>query len=59
MPEVEETCKKADQEHLYQEILDKYIKNDPHHAWFIEGFDPQKVEDLKKYYKDRYGQKAD
>jgi hydroxylamine dehydrogenase len=59
MPEVEEACKKADQEKLYQDILDKYIKNDPRHAWFTEGFDPKKVEALRKYYKDRYGQKVD
>jgi len=59
MPEVEEACKKAGQENLYQEILDKYMNNDPRHTWFTEGFDPKKVEALGQYYKARYGQKVD
>ena len=44
---------------LYEQIIAKYIDADPRHAWYTQGFDPKKVEALKKYYKDRYDQKVD
>jgi hypothetical protein len=59
LPEVEETCEKAGKHELYQKILDKYINSDPRHVWFTQGFDPKKIEAMKKYYKDRYNQKLD
>ena len=59
MPEVEKACKKAGQPELYKEIIDKYIKSDPRHVWFVEGFDKSKVDAMKKYYKDRYNQKVE
>jgi len=57
--EAEEASNKAGKPEVYEEILDKYIKNDPRHVWFIEGFDPKKVEAMKKYYQDRYNQKVE
>jgi len=59
MPEVEEACEKAGKHKLYQKILDKYINSDPRHVWFTQGFDPKKVDAIKKYYKDRYDQKVE
>ena len=59
LPEVKEACEKAGQEHLYQEIIDKYINSDPRHVWYTQGFDPKKIEEMKKYYKDRYNQNLD
>jgi hypothetical protein len=59
LPEMKEACEKAGQPKLYDEIIDKYIKSDPRHVWFIEGFDPKKVDAMKKYYKDRYNQKVE
>jgi hypothetical protein len=59
MPEVKEACEKAGKHKLYQTILDKYISNDPRHVWFTQGFDPKKVDAIKKYYKERYDQKVE
>jgi hypothetical protein len=57
--EAELACEKAGKPELYKQIIDKYIKSDPRHVWFVEGFDPKKVEAMKKYYKDRYDQKVE
>ena len=59
LPEVKEACEKAGQEKLYEEIIEKYISNDPRHAWFTKGFDPKQVEAIKSYYKQRYDQSVD
>jgi len=59
LPQVQEACDKADQPEVYKEIIKKYIDSDPRHAWFTQGFDPKKVEAIKKYYKDRYNQKVE
>lgn len=59
LPEAKEACEKAGQPELYDEIIAKYINSDPRHLWFTEGFDPQKLEAVKKYYQDRYNQKID
>ena len=57
--EVKEACERAGQAKLYDEIVEKYIKSDPRHVWFVEGFDPKKVEAIKRYYKERYNQKVE
>ncbi|MFN2367275.1 MAG: multiheme c-type cytochrome, partial [Desulfurivibrionaceae bacterium] len=57
--EAEEASKKAGKPEVYDEIIDKYIKSDPRHVWFVEGFDPQKVDAMKQYYQDRYDQKVE
>lgn len=59
LPEAEEACKKAGKPEVYEEILTKYIKNDPRHEWFVNGFDPKRVEEIKNYYKERYNQNVD
>jgi len=59
MHEIELACEKAGQPNLYQEILDKFINSDPRHVWFTQGFDPKRVQEIKKYYKDRYNQKVE
>jgi hypothetical protein len=37
---------------LPKQILydDKHINNDPCHVWFTQGFDPKKIDAIKKYY---------
>lgn len=59
LPEAKEACEKAGKPEVYEEIITKYIKSDPRHTWFVEGFDPQKVDAIKQYYKDRYDQKVE
>ncbi len=59
LPEAEEASKKAGKPEVYDEIIDKYIKSDPRHIWFIEGFDPKKVDAMKQYYQERYDQKVE
>ena len=59
LPEVKEACDKAGQPKLYDEIIAKYIDSDPRHSWFTQGFDPKKLQEIKKYYKDRYNQKVE
>lgn len=59
MPEVKEACEKAGRSELYEQIIVKFIDSDPRHEWFTKGFDPKKVQDMKNYYKERYGQKVE
>jgi hypothetical protein len=59
LPEAEEACKKAGKADVYEKILEKYINSDPRHEWFTKGFDPKRLEEIRKYYKDRYGQKVE
>jgi len=59
LPEAEEACKKAGKPEVYEEILDRYIRNDPRHEWFVKGFDPKRVKAIKEYYQKRYQQKVD
>lgn len=58
LPEVEEACAKAGKPELYARILKKYIEDRPEHEWFVKGFDPKRVEEIKKYYEERYHQKV-
>jgi len=59
LPEAKEACEKAGHPEVYTHILDKYINSDPRHIWFTQGFDPKKVEEIKKYYQERYNQKVE
>jgi len=59
LPEVKEACEKAHNDKLYDQIIATYIDSDPRHVWFTQGFDPQKVDAIKNYYKDRYNQKVE
>ena len=59
LPEAKKACEKAGQPEVYDEIITKFIKSDPRHVWFVDGFDPKKVDDMKAYYQERYNQKVD
>jgi len=59
MPEAKEACEKAGKPEVYEKIVTKYIDSDPRHEWFTKGFDPKKVDMIKKYYKERYDQKVE
>ncbi|RME32456.1 MAG: cytochrome C552 [Deltaproteobacteria bacterium] len=56
LPEAKEACEKAGKPEVYEKIIAKYINGRPEHEWYTKGFDPKRVEQIKKYYKDRYNQ---
>ncbi len=43
---------------VYEEIVKKYIAGRPEHEWYVKGFDPKRVEEIKQYYQERYHQKV-
>ena len=55
---VEEDCEKSCKPELYEHIIEKYIDGRPEHEWFTKGFDPERVEAIKQYYRDRYNQEV-
>ena len=58
LPHVEEACEEAGKPQLYEDIIEKYINSRPEHEWFTKGFDPERVEAIKQYYRDRYNQEV-
>jgi hypothetical protein len=59
LPEAELACEKAGKPEIYQQIIAKYIDGRPEHQWFTRGFDPKQMEEVKKYYLERYNQKVE
>ncbi len=59
LPEAKQACEKAGKPELYKQILSKYIENDPRHDWYVKGFDPKRVEAIRRYYQERYNQKVE
>ena len=58
LPEAEEACARAGKPEVYENILATYIDGRPEHEWYTRGFDPAKVEEMKKYYRERYKQEV-
>lgn len=58
LPEAKEACEKAGKPEVYEKIVKKYIEGRPEHAWYVKGFDPKQVEEMKKYYMERYKQEV-
>lgn len=56
LPHVEEACEEAGKPEIYEQIIAKYIEGRPEHEWYVKGFDPERVEAIKQYYRDRYNQ---
>ena len=56
LPEAKKACEKAGKPELYDQIIEKYIDGRPEHQWYTKGFDPQRLEEIKNYYKERYDQ---
>jgi hypothetical protein len=59
LPEAKEACEKAGKPEVYEKIIKDYIESDMRHEWFTKGFDPRKLEDIRKYYQDRYDQEVE
>jgi len=56
LPEAKDACEKAGKPELYEQIVAKYIDGRPEHQWYTKGFDPKQLEEIKKYYQERYQQ---
>lgn len=58
LPEAREACERAGKPDVYEKIVKQYIEGRPEHEWYVKGFNPQQVEEMKKYYLERYNQKV-
>jgi len=58
LPEAEAAAIKAGKPEVYKKIIDKYILGDVRHEWFIKGFDEKRLQEIRKYYEERYQQKV-
>jgi len=56
LPEAREACEKAGKPEVYDAIIKKYIDGRKEHEWYTKGFDPARLEEVKKYYQERYQQ---
>lgn len=56
LPEAKEACERAGKPEVYAAIIKEFIEDRPEHEWYIKGFDPKKLDEVKKYYKERYKQ---
>jgi hydroxylamine dehydrogenase len=56
LPEAKEASEKAGKPEVYEHIIEKYIDGRKEHEWYTKGFDPKRVEEMKKYYQKRYNQ---
>lgn len=59
LPEAKEAAEKAGKPEVYEEIVTTFIDSEPRHGWFIKGFDPKRLEEIKGYYKERNDQKVE
>ncbi|MBW2452430.1 MAG: cytochrome c3 family protein [Deltaproteobacteria bacterium] len=58
LPEAERVCADAGKPQIYEEIVSTYIDGRKEHEWYTKGFSPERLEEIKKYYKDRYQQEV-
>ncbi len=56
LPEAKEACEKAGKPEIYEQIVAKYIEGRHEHEWYVKGFSPQRLQEIKRYYKERYQQ---
>ncbi len=59
LPEARELSEKAGKPEVYEKIVEKYLLSDERHEWYVKGFDQKKLEEIQKYYQERYQQKVD
>jgi hypothetical protein len=59
LPAAQAACDKAGKPQVYAKIIAQYITGRPEHAWYTQGFDPNKMEAIKAYYQQRYQQKME
>lgn len=58
LPLAKEACEQKGKPQVYDQILKTYIEGRPEHEWFVKGFDPKRVEEIKQYYQERYQQQV-
>ena len=59
LPTAKELSEKAGKPEVYERIVKEYLESDVRHLWYLEGFDQKKLEEIQKYYQERYQQKVD
>ena len=59
LPEAKHLSEEAGKPEVYKKIEEKYLLGDERHHWYIKGFDQKKLEEIQKYYQERYQQKVD
>lgn len=58
LPEAREACEEAGRPEVYEQIVATYIDGRPEHQWYTRGFDRQRLEEVKEYYRERYDQEV-
>ena len=58
LPEAKEACERAGKPEVYEKIIATYIDGRKEHEWYTKGFDKGRIEEMKKYYLERYNQKV-
>ena len=58
LSEAKEASEKAGKPEVCDHINEKYIDGRKEHEWYTKGFDPKRVEEMKKYYQERYEQEV-
>ncbi|HJW72853.1 MAG TPA: multiheme c-type cytochrome [Geothrix sp.] len=43
---------------LYEQLVQKYLAPDVRHEWYVKGMSKEQLDKIKKYYDERYGDKA-
>ena len=59
LPAAKRLSEEAGKPEVYDRIIKEFIDSDPRHEWFTKGFDKKRLEEVKKYYQERYKQKVD
>jgi len=59
LPAAKRLSEDAGKPGVYGKILKDYIESDPRHEWFVKGFDKKRLDEVRKYYRERYKQKVD
>ena len=58
LPAAKRLSEEAGKPEVYEEIVKKYLESDERHEWYLKGFDKKKLEEIQKYYEERYQQKV-
>jgi hypothetical protein len=59
LPTAKHLSEEAGKPEVYEKIVKDYLESDPRHDWYLNGFNPEKLKEMQKYYLDRYKQKVE
>ncbi|MDT8395611.1 MAG: multiheme c-type cytochrome [bacterium] len=58
LPAARRLSEEAGKPEVYEKIVKDYLESDERHEWYLKGFDAKKLEEIQKYYEERYQQKV-